>query len=124
MGRIIHTLNSSMQSTHTHTHSLSLSLLSDVLPEHPSSLYPLDLCTLYRHLVFRPFEGEILEGKVLSSSSEGVRITLGFFDNIYIPAHLLQDPSELYVLSLSPSLSVSLSLSLSSRSYHDHHCVQ
>jgi len=47
----------------------------------------------FRLVVFRPFAGEIITGKILSSSREGVRVTLGFFDDILIPHFLLQQPS-------------------------------
>ncbi|CDZ98546.1 DNA-directed RNA polymerase subunit E' [Phaffia rhodozyma] len=35
-------------------------------------------------LVFQPFSGEVLVGKVLSSTPDRIRISLGFFDDIYI----------------------------------------
>lgn len=47
----------------------------------------------FRLVVFRPFAGEIITGKILSSNREGVRVTLGFFDDIHIPSHLLQQPA-------------------------------
>ncbi|KAJ1566105.1 DNA-directed RNA polymerase III subunit rpc25, partial [Cladochytrium tenue] len=39
----------------------------------------------FRMIVFRPFVGEILTGKVASSSVEGLRVSLDFFDDIIIP---------------------------------------
>ena len=47
----------------------------------------------FRLVVFRPFVGEIITGKILSSSRDGIRVSLGFFDDILIPHHLLQQPS-------------------------------
>lgn len=48
----------------------------------------------FRLVVFRPFAGEIICGRILSSSKEGVRITLGFFDDVLVPPHLMQQPSK------------------------------
>ncbi|KAG1052225.1 hypothetical protein G6F43_005626 [Rhizopus delemar] len=53
----------------------------------------------FRLVVFRPFVGEILVGKIKSSSPAGVVVTLGFFDDILIPGGALQpgskfDPAE------------------------------
>ena len=40
----------------------------------------------FRLIVFKPFEGEILEGKVVGSDEKrGVRISLGFFDKVWVP---------------------------------------
>ncbi|PNW75723.1 hypothetical protein CHLRE_12g538400v5 [Chlamydomonas reinhardtii] len=47
----------------------------------------------FRLVVFRPFIGEIIVGKLKSCSREGLRISLDFFDDILIPEHALQDPS-------------------------------
>jgi DNA-directed RNA polymerase III subunit RPC8 len=47
----------------------------------------------FRLVVFRPYVGEILVGKISSSNKEGVRISLGFFDDIFVPATLLQNNS-------------------------------
>ncbi|XP_065898745.1 DNA-directed RNA polymerase III subunit RPC8-like [Dysidea avara] len=48
----------------------------------------------FRFIVFRPFIGEVLVGKIRSSSSDGLRVSLGFFDDIKIPASSLQNPSR------------------------------
>lgn len=50
-------------------------------------------------IVFRPFIGEVIEGKVRSSSEEGIHVSLGFFDDIIIPPACMQpdtafDPAE------------------------------
>jgi len=42
-------------------------------------------------LVFRPFEGELVEGQILSSDLKGVRVTLGFFDDVLIPPSLFNE---------------------------------
>ncbi|CAG8447151.1 8307_t:CDS:2 [Diversispora eburnea] len=41
----------------------------------------------FRLVVFRPFIGEILEGTVSSNTAEGVKVTLGYFDDILIPTN-------------------------------------
>ncbi|PKC08887.1 DNA-directed RNA polymerase III subunit RPC8 [Rhizophagus irregularis] len=41
----------------------------------------------FQLVVFRPFIGEILEGKVSSNTPEGVKVTLGYFDDILIPTN-------------------------------------
>ncbi|KAI7867817.1 DNA-directed RNA polymerase III subunit RPC8-like protein [Spinellus fusiger] len=48
----------------------------------------------FRLLVFRPFIGEVLTGKIKSCSARGVRVSMGFFDDIHIPAPALQIGSE------------------------------
>ena len=46
----------------------------------------------FRLLTFRPFRGEILEGRVSHSTEAGVHITLDFFDEVLIPpTHLFPD---------------------------------
>lgn len=46
----------------------------------------------FRLIVFRPFTQEVLTGKIKSSDEAGIRITMGFFDDIYVPAHLIPKP--------------------------------
>lgn len=48
----------------------------------------------FRMVVFRPFAGEIITGRILSSSREGVIVSLGFFEDILIPHYLLQQPAS------------------------------
>ncbi|KAI4237190.1 MAG: hypothetical protein L6R40_005968 [Gallowayella cf. fulva] len=43
----------------------------------------------FRLIVFRPFKGEIIAGKISSASEEGMRIALDFFDDIFVPSNLL-----------------------------------
>ncbi|KAI9819545.1 MAG: DNA-directed RNA polymerase III subunit rpc25 [Pycnora praestabilis] len=49
----------------------------------------------FRLVVFRPFKGEIILGKISSASEYGIKIRLDFFDDIFIPPHLLFEGSEL-----------------------------
>ena len=51
----------------------------------------------FRMLVFRPFVGEIITGEIQSSNEKGIRVSLGFFDDIYIDASMLFDGCLLYV---------------------------
>jgi DNA-directed RNA polymerase III subunit RPC8 len=44
----------------------------------------------FRLIVFRPFPNEIIVGRVISCTSDGLLISLDFFDNIIIPSNLLQ----------------------------------
>eukprot|EP00743_Colponemidia_sp_Colp-15_P009050 GILK01009875.1.p1 GENE.GILK01009875.1~~GILK01009875.1.p1 ORF type:complete len:198 (-),score=20.28 GILK01009875.1:103-696(-) len=46
----------------------------------------------FRLVVLRPFIGEVLVGKILHSDPEGLRVTLGFFDDVFIPYSLLKQP--------------------------------
>lgn len=46
----------------------------------------------FRMIVFRPFMGEILTGRLHSSNSEGLKISLDFFDDIVIPSSLFPSP--------------------------------
>lgn len=48
----------------------------------------------FRLVVFRPLVGEILAGRVISSNRDGLKVSMGFFDDISIPSAFLQEPSE------------------------------
>ena len=48
----------------------------------------------FRMIYFRPSVGEVLKGRILSSSEKGIRISLYFFDDVFVPAYLLQLPSD------------------------------
>lgn len=49
----------------------------------------------FRYVVFRPFVGETLIGRIKSSTREGIRVSLGFFEDILITETLLQEPKRL-----------------------------
>ncbi|XP_022954042.1 DNA-directed RNA polymerase III subunit RPC8 [Cucurbita moschata] len=61
-------------------------------------IFPSDGAATYKVvftlIVFRPYAGEIIIGKVKESDANGLRISLGFFEDIYVPIHLLPSPSE------------------------------
>lgn len=48
----------------------------------------------FRLVVFRPFKGEILQGRIVANDEYGIRITMDFFDDIFVPGpHMLFDNS-------------------------------
>jgi len=47
----------------------------------------------FRTLVFRPFVGEIIKGKIKNSNEEGIQVSVGFFEDIFITPNLLKQPS-------------------------------
>ncbi|XP_057828196.1 uncharacterized protein LOC131039436 isoform X2 [Cryptomeria japonica] len=47
----------------------------------------------FRLIMFRPFIGEVLVGKLKKSDKSGIYLSLGFFDDIHVPEHHLQQPS-------------------------------
>ncbi|EJD07480.1 uncharacterized protein FOMMEDRAFT_143872 [Fomitiporia mediterranea MF3/22] len=48
---------------------------------------------VFRMVVFRPFSGEVILAKVKSSDEEGIRLSIGFFDDMHIPPSYLPAPS-------------------------------
>jgi DNA-directed RNA polymerase III subunit RPC8 len=47
----------------------------------------------FRIVVFRPFDGETLVGTIASSDEKGLTVSMGFFDDIFIPAVRFLDNS-------------------------------
>ncbi|CAL8463542.1 g3076 [Coccomyxa elongata] len=47
----------------------------------------------FRLVVFRPFDGEIFEGRLTKCDKTGLHISLEFFEDIFIPDHSLPSPS-------------------------------
>lgn len=47
----------------------------------------------FRLVIFKPFVGEVLDGSITSCDAQGVRISLGFFDEVHVPGRLLQEGS-------------------------------
>ena len=47
----------------------------------------------FRLLVFRPFVGEVLPAKVCGVSAGGIRLSLGFFEDVWVPAAFLPPTS-------------------------------
>eukprot|EP00667_Euglena_gracilis_P021293 EG_transcript_23264 len=48
----------------------------------------------FREVVFRPFPNETLAGQVLKADQSGIQLSLGFFSEIRVPPHLMQQPSR------------------------------
>ncbi|KAJ7156854.1 polymerase III polypeptide H [Mycena crocata] len=48
---------------------------------------------IFRMVVFRPFQSEVLLAKVMSSDQNGIRLSVDFFDDMYIPVHYLPVPN-------------------------------
>jgi len=49
---------------------------------------------VFRLLIFRPFVDEVCVGKIVQSSADGIRVSLGFFSDVYIPSYWMLNPSE------------------------------
>ncbi|KAI6164536.1 RNA polymerase Rpb7 [Pisolithus thermaeus] len=47
----------------------------------------------FRMVVLRPFASEVILAKVKSSDEDGIRLSVGFFDDIYVPLGYLPQPS-------------------------------
>lgn len=48
----------------------------------------------FRLLVFRPFVEEVLVGRIVQMNADGMKIGLGFFDDVVIPGHWMLRPSR------------------------------
>ncbi|KAM7496045.1 hypothetical protein LguiA_020459 [Lonicera macranthoides] len=48
----------------------------------------------FRLIMFRPFVGEVIGAKLKGSDANGLHLSFGFFDDIYVPAHLMPNPSH------------------------------
>jgi DNA-directed RNA polymerase subunit RpoE len=48
---------------------------------------------VFKAVVFRPFVGEVLEGRLKRADRKGLYVSLGFFDDAFVPEHMLQEPS-------------------------------
>lgn len=46
----------------------------------------------FRIITFKPFESEILLGKIKQSTNQGIYVSLDFFDHIFIPCKYLPQP--------------------------------
>jgi DNA-directed RNA polymerase III subunit RPC8 len=72
--------------------------LYDISHISDSYLFPGDGSThtkvTFRFIVFRPFIDEVIIGEVRSSSPDGIRVSLGFFDDIIITAENMPQPSR------------------------------
>ncbi|XP_031487067.1 uncharacterized protein LOC116255407 isoform X1 [Nymphaea colorata] len=62
-----------------------------ILPGEGASTYTVVLGVV----MFRPFVGEVIVGKIKSSDSTGLCLSLGFFEDIHVPNDALPQPSKL-----------------------------
>ncbi len=67
--------------------------LYDLLEVEGGTVYPSDggahYTATFRAVVFRPFVGEVLEGRVRAQDPEGLEVDLGFFGDVRVPRALL-----------------------------------
>eukprot|EP00040_Diaphanoeca_grandis_P036904 m.237734 g.237734 ORF g.237734 m.237734 type:complete len:206 (+) comp33711_c2_seq1:283-900(+) len=80
-------------------HKLGLCIiLHDLLSISDAHIYPGDgaahIRVRFRMVVYRPFNGEILQGTIKSSSPKGIHVSMDFFDDILIPPENLQPDSR------------------------------
>ena len=72
--------------------------LNDITKIDESYIFPGDGAShtkvIFRYIIFRPFMEEIITGKIRSCNTNGVHVTLGFFEDIIIPPNKLQHPSR------------------------------
>ncbi|KAL1539699.1 DNA-directed RNA polymerase III subunit RPC8-like isoform X1 [Salvia divinorum] len=61
-----------------------------ILPGDGASTYTAKI----RLVLFRPFVGEIITARLKESTVDGLRLSLGFFDDIYVPVPLLFSPNR------------------------------
>ncbi|KMT15909.1 hypothetical protein BVRB_3g055960 [Beta vulgaris subsp. vulgaris] len=49
---------------------------------------------VFRMIMFRPYVGEVIAAKLKDSNSKGLQLSLGFFDDVYVPFYALPVPSH------------------------------
>eukprot|EP00124_Ichthyophonus_hoferi_P004579 Ihof_evm3s523 gene=Ihof_evmTU3s523 len=48
----------------------------------------------FRYVIFRPFIGEVVVGKVRNCNASGIQVSMGFFDDIFIPTDGMPHPNK------------------------------
>ncbi|GAU35520.1 hypothetical protein TSUD_155510, partial [Trifolium subterraneum] len=70
----------------------------DIISIKGGSVFPSDgaptYLAVFNLIMFRPFNGEIITAKLIGSDADGLRLSVGFFDDIYIPKHHMPNPSH------------------------------
>jgi DNA-directed RNA polymerase III subunit RPC8 len=70
----------------------------DFLTVEDAMLYPADggahHPVVFRCLVFRPFIGEVAVGTITGANKDGIKVSLDFFDDVFVPSYLLPQPAE------------------------------
>jgi len=59
----------------------------------------------FRMIVFRPFQGEILRGTISHSNTEGIYLSMDFFEDVVVPPHLMFENTTWRRTSRVPTLS-------------------
>lgn len=52
------------------------------------------IVTVFNMVVFRPFADEVLSGAIHSMDETGMKVSVGFFHEIFVPAHRLPAPHD------------------------------
>ena len=70
----------------------------DFLSVEDAMLYPADggahHPVVFRCVVFRPFVGEVAVGTITGANKDGIKVSLDFFDDVFVPSYLLPQPAE------------------------------
>lgn len=53
-----------------------------------------DLAVEFRMVVFRPFKGEVMLGRIRSSTPAGINLQTDFFQDIFVPFEELPQGAE------------------------------
>lgn len=61
-----------------------------ILPNEGSPTYTV----VFRVIMFRPYVGEVISAKLKESNTNGLRLSLEFFDDIFVPVYALPTPRE------------------------------
>ncbi|KAL6414650.1 DNA-directed rna polymerase III 25 kD polypeptide [Ilyonectria robusta] len=58
------------------------------------SCFAKDNAVEFRMVVFRPFKGEVMLGRIRSSTPAGINLRTDFFDDIFVPFEELPEGAE------------------------------
>ncbi|CAA0823173.1 Elongation factor 1-alpha 2 [Striga hermonthica] len=72
--------------------------LYDIQYINGGSVYPGDGASthtvVFRLVMFRPFVGEVISARLMESTKDGLRLSLGFFEDVYVPVPCLNSPNH------------------------------
>ena len=60
-----------------------------IFPEDGSTYVDVD----FRLILFKPYNNQVIEGEIANADASGIRISLGFFEQLFIPHRNLPKPS-------------------------------
>lgn len=63
----------------------SMSMVPFTMDDSRGDTQLIDRSVEFRMIVFRPFKGEVMLGKIRSSTVNGINIRTEFFDEIFVP---------------------------------------